>query len=150
MRGLQRLLPALPVLMTTEQVQACQMARHISVQKTVKRIFPEAEAHEWEYVYRAIGDETTFDLVLTWLRVIALNEADGESWAELYNEAMDDSRLRDGDKDVLVELLLSMQDRSLRLALGENVITSAEAERAWPKLVAAFGEPSGLSTTEAL
>ena len=76
-----------------------------------------------------------YPIILTWLKLIALNEADGQPWDYIYDEALADTRIGDSDKEVLVELVLAMQERSLR---GMDARTAAETEREYAQLMNEF------------
>jgi len=124
-----------PQAITTEQAIAHQRARHIIAHKTMQRIYPTAEARQWALVYRATESEAQFGVILTWLKLIALNEADAQPWDDIYEAAMDDSRLDDRDREVLAELVLAMQQRS---TLGPSARTAAETEREYAQLMDQF------------
>jgi len=124
-----------PRSITTSQAAESKRVRHISVQKTVQRICPTPAAQEWARVYKATDYEAQFGIVLTWLKLIALNEADDQPWIDIYNAALEDDRLSETDKDVFVELVLAMQERSLR---GEDARTQPETQREYERLMDEF------------
>jgi hypothetical protein len=124
-----------PPAITTMEAARVQRAHHVVAHQTMKRIYPTTEARDWGTVYKSIGEEVKFGVILTWLKLIALNEADGQPWGDLYDAAMDDTRLDGQDQEVLAELVLTMQERSLR---GPDARTSAETEREYAQLLIDF------------
>ncbi len=116
---------------TTEQVHAAQMEHHKAVNEIVKRTFPYPKVHEWREVYKALGEEPRFQLMVTYVRIIVLNESEHREWFPIYEEVMgNDKDFSEWDHDVFVEIIYTMQERNRALVGGRTVLASHEVEAA--------------------
>jgi hypothetical protein len=117
--------------LTTAMAQAAQRLRHIEVAPTAKRIMPRGLARQWADLYRIIGDGEQFRIMASHLQLIVINESEGQDWNFVLDSAMADDRLSDADKDILVEMVLDMQQRSLTDDSG----SPEEAEAAFKEML---------------